>query len=166
MITAVVGDIATIAVDIVVTAANAAFSGGGGVDNAIHRAAGPALLTECRTLGAGRPGDVKLTRAYDLPARFVAHAVGPVWSGGDDGETAQLISCYERALELVVDNDARSIAFPAISTGAYRFPIERAAAIAVQTTRAWLQARDVDIDVTFVLFSERDLKIYQRLLLS
>ncbi len=129
------GDITRLAVDAVVNAANASLLGGGGVDGAIHRAAGPGLLDECRAQGGCAPGEAKLTRGHRLPARWVVHAVGPVWHGGDDGEDATLARCYRRALELAAGAGARSVAFPSISTGAYGFPLERAARIALREVR-------------------------------
>jgi O-acetyl-ADP-ribose deacetylase (regulator of RNase III) len=158
------GDITMLAVDAIVNAANSALSGGGGVDGAIHRAAGPELLQECRLKGRCPTGEARITRAYRLPARYVIHAVGPVWQGGDSGEDALLASCYQNALRLAVDHDARSIAFPAISTGIYRFPQDRAAHIATAEVMAFL-ARDARLEqVVFCCFDAATLRHYRRAL--
>jgi O-acetyl-ADP-ribose deacetylase (regulator of RNase III) len=158
------GDITKLAVDAIVNAANTTLLGGGGVDGAIHRAAGPELLAECRTLGGCRPGEAKITRGYSLPARFVIHTVGPVWSGGHRGEPETLRNCYRNSLRIAVENAVRTIAFPAISCGAYRYPIADAAKIAVETTTEFLRENDSIAEVTFVVSSEDIHAAYQRLL--
>jgi O-acetyl-ADP-ribose deacetylase (regulator of RNase III) len=159
------GDITRLDVEAIVNAANASLLGGGGVDGAIHRAAGPELLAECRTLGGAQTGEVKVTRGYGLPARFVLHAVGPVWHGGDRGERALLASCYRRSLELAEEHAISSLAFPAISTGAYRFPLEEATRIALQTTAVELENRVGIERVVFCCFSEQDAETYRRICL-
>jgi len=148
------GDITKLDVDAIVNAANTLLLGGGGVDGAIHRAAGPELLAECRTLGSCRPGEAKITRGYRLPARFVVHTVGPVWRGGEHHEPEILVNCYRSSLQLAVENGIKTIAFPAISCGAYGYPIPDAAQVALKTTRDFLATEDRLNKVTFVLWGE------------
>lgn len=157
----IVADITTLGVDAVVNAANSSLLGGGGVDGAIHRAAGPELLAECRTLGGCETGDARITRGYRLPARHVIHAVGPVWNGGAGGEDALLSSCYRRALALCQANQLGSIAFPAISTGVYRFPADRAAGIAVRTVAGALAAAPALTRVIFCCFSQDSARLHE-----
>ncbi len=156
------GDITRLAVDAVVNAANASLLGGGGVDGAIHRAAGPALLEACRALGGARTGEVKATPGFALPARWVLHAVGPVWRGGGAGEDQALASCYREAMRLAAERGARSVAFPAISTGAYGFPLERATRIAVTEVKAALERRPAVERAVFCCFAASDLEVYHR----
>ncbi len=162
MLTVVQGDITRQEVDAVVNAANRSLLGGGGVDGAIHRAAGPELLEECRTLGGCETGDAKLTRGYRLPTKWVVHTVGPVWRGGGHGEDALLASAYRRSLEVAAAAGARSVAFPSISTGAYRFPLDRAAKIAVSTIRAFL-AEPPSLEVRIVCFDAETFAAYRAL---
>ena len=160
---AVQGDITTLRVDAIVNAANTSLLGGGGVDGAIHRAAGPELLAECRKLGGCATGNAKATPGFHLPAKWVFHVVGPVWQGGGHDEDDLLAACYSRCLELAKQHRVRSIAFPAISTGVYNFPPKRAARIAVDTVTENVDASGVEV-VRFVCFDAETLSIYQRLL--
>ncbi|HEX8077743.1 MAG TPA: O-acetyl-ADP-ribose deacetylase [Chthoniobacterales bacterium] len=160
------GDITQLAVDAIVNAANSTLLGGGGVDGAIHRVAGPELLAECKTLGGCPPGEAKITRGYLLPARFVIHTVGPIWSGGHRGEPETLANCYANSLRVAVDNELRTIAFPAISCGVYRYPIADAARIAVETTKDFLRSNASIAKVTFVVSNDEIETAYQLLLRS
>jgi O-acetyl-ADP-ribose deacetylase (regulator of RNase III) len=158
------GDITTQQVDAIVNAANTTLLGGGGVDGAIHRAAGPKLLEECQSLGGCETGQVKITKGYDLPATFVIHAVGPIWRGGSKGEDELLRSCYLNSLTIAEKKGIKSMAFPSISTGAYGFPIGRAAKIATSTVREFLSGDTEIREVLFVCFSESDYGVYRSVL--
>lgn len=158
------GDITHYAVDAVVNAANESLLGGGGVDGAIHRTAGPALLEACRRLNGCRTGDAKITPGYGLPAKYVIHAVGPVWHGGGRGERELLAGCYRRSLELASEHHLSVIAFPCISTGVYRFPKKEAAAVAVKTVGNYLNGHSDIARVIFVCFSQEDVGYYQDIL--
>ncbi|TVP42906.1 MAG: O-acetyl-ADP-ribose deacetylase [Halomonas sp.] len=160
-ITAIQADITSLNVDAIVNAANTSLLGGGGVDGAIHRAAGPELLAACKQLNGCTTGDAKLTEGFKLPASYVIHTVGPVWQGGDQGEAALLASCYWRSLTLAASVSARSVAFPSISTGVYGYPIHQAAEIAVTTVNATLEDDSAVESVTFCCFSAADLAVYQ-----
>jgi O-acetyl-ADP-ribose deacetylase (regulator of RNase III) len=158
------GDITKLDVNAIVNAANTTLLGGGGVDGAIHRAAGAELLAECRTLGGCRPGEAKITRGFRLPARFVIHTVGPVWRGGKHHEPETLANCYQSSLQLAVENGLKTIAFPAISCGAYGYPIPEAAQIALKTTRDFLTIQSRIDKVIFVLCGEDIYDAYRQLL--
>ncbi|MGA0558761.1 O-acetyl-ADP-ribose deacetylase [Larkinella sp. VNQ87] len=161
MIQVIQGDITQLSVDAIVNAANSSLLGGGGVDGAIHRAAGPELLEACRALNGCSTGDAKLTKGYRLPARFVIHAVGPIWRGGYLDEPGLLASCYRRALEIATEQGLHTIAFPNISTGVYGFPKEKACEIAIDTVQSYLTNETTSIrQVTFVCFDEENYQLY------
>jgi len=163
MIEIVRGDITKLDVAAIVNAANRTLLGGGGVDGAIHRVAGPDLLAECRKLGGCEPGEAKLTQGYNLPARFVIHTVGPIWRGGKSGEALTLANCYRNSLQLAAENEIQTLAFPAISCGAYGYPIDEAAQIALKTTRQFLAANDAIEKVIFVLWGEDIYEAYRQI---
>lgn len=154
-------DVTTLCVDAIVNAANTTLLGGGGVDGAIHRAAGPELLAECRTLGGCATGDARITKGYALPAKYVIHTPGPVWSGGMQNERELLASCYRKSLELAVAHGCRQVAFPCISTGVYRFPKDSATAIAVETVGQFLKETSSELVVTFCCFNSADAMRYR-----
>ncbi len=163
MLTVMLGDITKVEADAIVNAANTSLLGGGGVDGAIHRAAGPELLAECRMLHGCETGQAKITKGYQLPAKYIIHTPGPVWRGGKKNEEQLLRSCYENCLRLAGENHCRSVAFPSISTGIYRFPLEKASAIAVDTILGFLKEHK-DMEVRMVCFDHRTLGYYQRAL--
>lgn len=164
LIKTIKGDITKpLGVQAIVNAANSSLLGGGGVDGAIHRAAGPELLFECRLLGGCKTGQAKMTKAYNLPCEYVIHTVGPVWNGGKNNEEELLASCYYNSMQLAMDKGIRTIAFPSISTGIYRFPVELAAKIAVKTVAGFLEEHENSFDlVEWVLFDERTQEVYER----
>jgi len=166
MMRVVQGDITTLKVDAIVNAANTTLLGGGGVDGAIHCAAGPELLSECRTLGGCKTGEAKITKGYRLPARYVIHTAGPVWSGGARSEPELLAACYRNSLVLAVTHGCRSVAFPCISTGVYGFPKEAAAATAITAVRQYEVSSKIPVEVVFCCFSVSDANLYCALLNS
>lgn len=164
MLKAVRANINGLAVDAVVNAANSSLLSGGGVDGAIHRAAGPELVHECRLLGGCKTGQAKITKGYKLPARFIIHTVGPVWRGGENGEPELLASCYRRSLEIAAEHGLVSIAFPAISTGIYGYPVALAAQVAVTVARSFTEVPTSLREIIFCCFSQADYEVYELLL--
>jgi O-acetyl-ADP-ribose deacetylase len=160
----VLGDITNIKADVIVNAANRSLLGGGGVDGAIHRAAGPGLLEECKNLRGCETGEAKITKGYNLDAKYVIHTVGPIWYGGGDDEHKQLASCYQNSLKLAKEKKLKTIAFPGISTGVYGFPKEQAALIAITETKRFLEKNSYPEKVSFIAFDEENFELYQRLL--
>ncbi|MBT3209391.1 MAG: O-acetyl-ADP-ribose deacetylase [Bacteroidetes bacterium] len=158
------GDITKLKVDAIVNAANTSLLGGGGVDGAIHRAAGKELLDECKTLNGCHTGEAKLTKGYNIPAKFVVHTVGPVWYGGKNNETEQLANCYKNSLAIAEENEISTIAFPNISTGVYKFPKEKAAQLAISTVKNFLKNSDKIEKVIFAVFDDENYSLYQRYL--
>ena len=158
------GDITKIEVDAIVNAANKTLLGGGGVDGAIHRAAGKQLLAKCRTLNGCKTGEAKITSGYNLPAKYVIHTVGPVWYGGDDDEEQLLENAYENSMKLAIENNLKTIAFPNISTGVYRFPKEKAAQIAINTVKKIISENNTFEKVIFAVFDNENFEIYQKLI--
>jgi len=155
------GDITRVKTEAIVNAANKTLLGGGGVDGAIHKAAGSRLLEECRKLGGCKTGRAKITKGYNLPAKYIIHTVGPIWKGGNSREEEKLASCYRNSLKLAVEHNIKSIAFPSISTGAYGFSIKKAAHIALEEVRNFLQECNQVKEVIFVLFSDEDFEVYE-----
>lgn len=158
------GDITKIKVEAIVNAANRSLLGGGGVDGAIHRAAGPQLLEECKTLNGCKTGEAKITKGYLLPAKFIIHTVGPVWNGGNNNEKELLANCYKNSLQLANENNCKSVAFPNISTGVYRFPKELAAEIAIRKVQSFLEKKSCPKEIIFTIFDEENYNLYSRIL--